>query len=396
MSDTGTKKKVIILGSTGSIGTNTLSVIRKLPDLFEVEALSCRNNLTKLSDQIEEFDPRAVAVAGELKDEEFKEMCGRRGVRVFQGNSGQLEMIEQIEADLVVNSISGSDGLLPLLKALKAGRQLANANKESIVMAGPLIRETLSKSGLTLIPVDSEHFAIFSLMTKVPKPSVDRIILTASGGPFRDLPIEQWETIRPLDALKHPTWSMGPKNTIDSATMANKGLELIETRYLFDVDASKIDVVIHPDSIVHSLLRTIDGFYYAQISQPDMRMVIQNALSFPELHPAEFGTIDLFDRQICFYPVDYKKYRLLRCAYQALEQEGAYPIVFNAANEVAYHAFMAEKISFVRISEIVEETLSVSWSPPARTVEDILEVDRAAREKALSIVKNKVRVVSQL
>ena len=387
-------KKVVILGSTGSIGTNTLSVIEHFPDRFSVEALSCHKSIDRLSDQIRRYSPAAVAVTEELTSHSFRELCKNRSVRLFQGKNGQLDMLESIEADIVVNGISGSSGLVPSIKAIECGRQLLNANKESIVMAGPIIMRAVEKNGVLLIPIDSEHFAIFSLLRQVPAACVEQVILTASGGAFRDLPLERWGEIRLEDALTHPNWDMGPKNTIDSATMANKGLELIETHYLFGVDVSKIKVTIHPESAVHSLIRTIDGFYYAQISQPDMRMVIQNALTYPDLQSAAFGTMDLVGKQFTFLPVDYNKYRLLALAYQAIEQRASYPIAFNAANEVAYEFFLSKRISFVEIPEIVEDTLNLSWSQSAETVESVLEIDRTARRNALSFAKTKAKAAS--
>ncbi len=387
-------KKVVILGSTGSIGTNTLSVIEHFPDRFSVEALSCHKSIDRLGDQIRRYSPAAVAVTEELTSHSFRELCKNHSVRLFQGKNGQLDMLESIEADIVVNGISGSSGLVPSIKAIECGRQLLNANKESIVMAGPIIMRAVEKNGVLLIPIDSEHFAIFSLLRQVPAACVEQVILTASGGAFRDLPLERWGEIRLEDALTHPNWDMGPKNTIDSATMANKGLELIETHYLFGVDVSKIKVTIHPESAVHSLVRTIDGFYYAQISQPDMRMVIQNALTYPDLQSAAFGTMDLVGKQFTFLPVDYNKYRLLALAYQAIEQRASYPIAFNAANEVAYEFFLSKRISFVEIPEIVEDTLNLSWSQSAETVESILEIDRKARRNALSFAKTKAKAAS--
>jgi 1-deoxy-D-xylulose-5-phosphate reductoisomerase len=388
------KKKVIILGSTGSIGTNTLSVLDNFSDMFDVQGLSCHKSIGKLSEQIRRYSPKAVAVTEELVNDNFKELCDSTSVRLYQKEDGQLRMLEDIDADIVVNGISGSRGLIPSLKAIDCRRQLLNANKESIVMAGPLVMRAAEKRGVSLIPIDSEHFAIFSLLHQMPNKTVDEVVLTASGGAFRDLPFSRWGEIRLEDALSHPNWEMGPKNTVDSATMANKGLELIETHYLFGVDPSKIKVAIHPESTVHSLVRTIDGFYYAQISQPDMRMVIQNALTYPELQKAAFGTMDLIGKKFTFLPVDYEKYRLLYLAYKAIEYKHSYPIAFNAANEVAYESFLSEAISFVEIPEIVEDTLELSWSQSAETVESILEVDRDARRKALTITKKRAKAAS--
>lgn len=385
-----TKRRVILLGSTGSIGENTLDVIRRMSDFFEVAALSCRRSIDKLYKQVLEFSPQAVAIT----DETFnRNSCPQmfHSLRYYEGETGLLQMIEEVEADIVVNAISGAKGLLPSLRTLEAEKNLALANKATIVMAGPLIMETVKKNGVNLIPVDSEHYALFQMLKKFNTGEVSEIILTASGGAFRDLSYEELKKVRVQDALKHPNWNMGPKITIDSATLANKGLEFIEAHYLYNLDASRIEVVIHPQSAIHSLIRTIDGFLYAQISKPDMRMVIQNVLTFPELQPANFSALDLAGKAFSFYPVDLKKYRLLSLARQAVERAGAYPIVYNAANEVAVENFLQEKIALIKIPALVEETLGTGWDCPTGSVEEILAVDQMARERAGSILMNKGR-----
>ena len=303
-------------------------------------------------------------------------------------------MIAEVEADLVVNGISGSKGLPPTLQCLEAGVDLALANKESMVMAGALIMETAERSGARLVPVDSEHFGLFSLLHKISPQEVDQLILTASGGAFRDLPLEKWRDIRLRDALDHPNWLMGPKNTIDSATMANKGLEFIEARHFFQFEPDQIKVLIHPQSYVHALVRTIDGFLYAQISKPDMRLVIQAAISFPDMHLSPFAPLDLQDTELGFYAPDLEKYRMLQLAYRAVELGGAFPIVYNAANEVAVDLFMKEKILFMEIPWLVEKTLEGSWSQGWQTVEEILVIDDLARRKAIDEAMRYKKVVS--
>jgi len=388
------KKKVMILGSTGSIGANTLDVIRHQGDRFEVIALACARNAGALGRQIREFSPQAAALTGSPEaPEELQGLRAARPFSLYRGEDGLLRMIEEVEADIVVNGISGSKGLLPSLKALEEGKSLANANKESIVMAGPLIMEAARKNKVPLIPVDSEHYAIFSLLRKIEPTAVEEVILTASGGAFRDLPYEQWQNVSREDALTHPNWEMGPKNTIDSATMANKGLEFIETHYLFGIDVSRIKVVIHPQSYVHSLVRTVDGFLYAQISRPDMRMVIQNALSYPQLYPASFGSTDLLGRELTFAPVDRRKYRMLDLAREAARMGGAYPVVYNAANETALESFLNGRILFVEIPAFVEEILQAAWDLPVNTVEEILHLDRMSRGKAQDILTGKRKAV---
>ncbi len=390
-----TKKKIIVLGSTGSIGTNTLDVVRRFPESFQIVGLSCRNSLQKIQGQVLEFHPQAVALTAEStgRADILNEIRGP-SVKVYRGEDCLAEMIAEVEADLVVNGISGSKGLPPTLQCLEAGVDLALANKESMVMAGALIMETAERSGARLVPVDSEHFGLFSLLHKISPQEVDQLILTASGGAFRDLPLEKWRDIRLRDALDHPNWLMGPKNTIDSATMANKGLEFIEARHFFQFEPDQIKVLIHPQSYVHALVRTIDGFLYAQISKPDMRLVIQAAISFPDMHLSPFAPLDLQDTELGFYAPDLEKYRMLQLAYRAVELGGAFPIVYNAANEVAVDLFMKEKILFMEIPWLVEKTLEGSWSQGWQTVEEILVIDDLARRKAIDEAMRYKKVVS--
>ncbi len=388
------KKRVIVLGSTGSIGENTLDVIREKIEFFEVAALSCRGNIEKLKRQIQELSPKAVSVTGQSTNlESLREMLNSHLISFYEGEAGQLRMIEECEADIVVNGISGSSGLLPSLRTLEQGKNLALANKETVVMAGPLILEAARKNEVDLIPIDSEHYALFQMLKNFELENVKEIILTASGGAFRDLTYENLQNVRVKDALHHPNWRMGPKITVDSATMANKGLEFIEAHFLYGFETSRIKVVIHPQSFVHSFIRTIDGFLYAQISRPDMRMSIHNALTFPALKPADFGDLDLSGTEFTFYPVDKRKYKMLDLACQATEREGAYPIVYNAANEVAVEKFLKERISFLDIASLVEETLGSEWDSTPGTVDEILSIDRLARERAEGVMKKIKRTV---
>jgi 1-deoxy-D-xylulose-5-phosphate reductoisomerase len=388
------KKKLILLGSTGSIGKQTLDVVRRFPEQFQIVALSCHRDVGTLASQIAEFRPRAVAVTGPLAWKGLHPGWADAAPRVYRGEEELLRLLQEQEADLVVNAISGSRGLLPSLGALEAGRHLAIANKETLVMAGGLIVREAKKRNLEVIPVDSENFALFTLTRSLSVGKIAELILTASGGPFLDLPVERWGDIRLEDALEHPTWKMGPKNTIDSATMANKGIELLGAHCLFGLDVDRIQVLIQPQSLVHSLARTIDGFLYAQISQPDMRMVIQSVLSHPGLLPHVYGSLDLAGRQISFLPVDLDKFRLLALAYRVARQGGPYPVVYNAANEVAFECFLSRSLPFVGIAALVEELLQAHWAGKAATVEEILGTDDLARRKALEVARARQRAVS--
>ena len=382
------KKKVSVLGSTGSIGKNTLEVIRSLEPSFDIVALACRSSVGELTRQVKEFAPEAVAVAGPLDSQEEVELGKLRGTRVYREERGLLQMLTDTDADLVVNGISGAKGLLPSLKTLQRGADLALANKETVVMAGGLVSDLVRRNGSTLLPVDSEHYALFCLLRGRKPEDVQEVILTASGGAFRDLSYEQLRDVRIEDALIHPNWNMGAKITVDSATMANKGLEVIEAHHLFDIPVSAIKVLIHPQSYIHSLIRSSDGFIYAQLSQPDMRLPIQNALTYPGLEPSCLEAFDLTGKSLSFGAVDPHKYRLLSLAYGAAEQAGGYPIAYNAANEVAVDRFLSRDISFLEIAQLVEQVLQVDWKVPVEEIEAILQVDREARIKAVEISKS--------
>jgi len=368
-----------VLGSTGSIGRNTLDIIGRMPGEFRAAALSCKSRISEIAEQAREFKPEALAVSDSgFAAADFKQICS--DVKCYSGEQGLLEMIEEVGADIVVNGISGSGGLLPSFKTLECGKDLALANKETVVMAGSLITELARKRKKKLIPVDSEHAALFSLLESAAERGVAEVILTASGGAFRDFTAEQLQDVRVADALKHPNWQMGPKITVDSATMANKGLEVIEAHYLFSIEVDKIKVLIHPQSYVHAMIRTIEGSLYAQISKPDMRLPILNALTYPHLLTADFAALDLGGRELSFLPVDYKKYPLLALAYEAAKRDSAHCVVYNAANEVAVEAFLKERISFLEIAAVVEESLNMDWCGSTTTkLEDILDIDRRAR-----------------
>jgi 1-deoxy-D-xylulose-5-phosphate reductoisomerase len=370
--------RLLVLGSTGSIGESTLAVVRAMPETLRVTALCCARNVERLALQAREFAPEAVGIA-----EESAAAGGlaKRGVKIYRGTEGIVRMIEETGADIAVNGISGAPGLLPSFAAVRSGKDLALANKESLVMAGPLLLAEAKRGGRSILPVDSEHAALFSILRSLDPGHVAELVITASGGAFRDLPAESLSRVTFQDALRHPTWKMGPKITVDSATMANKGLEVIEAHRLFAVPLERIRVLIHPQSLVHSLVRTIDGTLHAQASTADMRIPIQNALTFPAVSANRVEWLDLGGKSLSFFAVDRERYRMLGLAYRAAELSLAHPIAYNAANEVAVAAFMAGAIPFMGIPDLVERTLSMEWGPGPSTVEEVLEVDAAARAK---------------
>lgn len=371
-------KKVIILGTTGSIGSNSLSIIRENKDDFTVSALSAHTREENLLKAGEEFNVKNLALTG------VKPLSERI---TFNGQTGLLRMIRETEADIVINGIAGSAGLLPSVAALESGKHLALANKETIVMAGKLIKELAGNRNLMILPVDSEHSAVFQLLRNRKPEEIAEIILTASGGPFWRKPLNQFKNITLKDTLKHPTWTMGRKISIDSATMANKGLEVIEASELFEMNRQDIKVLIHPESRVHSLIRTINREMYAQISNPDMRIPIQNALTYPEIKYSSFGYLDLANSSLSFYKPDRNRFPLLSFAYNALEYKASYPLAYNAANETAVDAFINGKIGFTMIHRMVEDTLQFDWTAIPKNFGSVMEIDKKVREKAANILK---------
>ena len=364
-------KKVIVLGSTGSIGKSTLDVIRNRRDLFRIVGLQAHSQVEELIAQADEFSVDKIAVTSE------RSVPNRV---LYRGEAGMLEMIEETQADIVLNAVSGAKGLKPSIAALESGKTLALSNKETMVMAGPLIRELAAARKQKIIPVDSEHSAVFFLLSRRPSEEIDEIIITASGGAFRDRPKETLAFVTPQEALTHPTWNMGAKITIDSATMANKGLEVIEAHELFGLPLDRIKTVIHPQSIVHSFIRTRDGSLFAQLSRPDMRVPIQNALSYPELFPCPFGRLELDQLNLSFFSPDMDRYPLLRLAYEAARNGGAYPLAYNAANEAAVSAFTAGRISFPEIASIVEIVLQTEWPSRVESFDQLFSIDMNVRK----------------
>jgi 1-deoxy-D-xylulose-5-phosphate reductoisomerase len=380
-------KKISILGSTGSIGVSTLEIVASHPDRFQVAALSAGSNLELLVEQIERFSPRLVAVITEESAQKLKSMLTGKKPEILSGVPGMIAVATMAESDLVVAAIVGAAGLVPTAAAIQAGKDLALANKETLVTAGHLIMGMVREKGINLYPVDSEHSAVFQSMQGHRRDDVKRIILTASGGPFFNYPLERLAQVTIKEALNHPNWSMGRKITIDSATMMNKGLEVIEARWLFDIAPEKISVHIHPQSIIHSMVEYVDGCVMAQLGVPDMKAPIAYALTFPERVETGVKPLDLTSLSgLSFFPPDASRFPALRLAYQAMKAGESMPTVLNAANEVAVEAFLEGRIRFVDIPAVIEKTMSVHSPQPLASIEEVLFVDRWGREKGREII----------
>jgi 1-deoxy-D-xylulose-5-phosphate reductoisomerase len=384
-------KRLSILGATGSIGQTTLRIVDKFPERFTVEALAAKQNVELLARQIAQYKPKVAAVydaqlAGQLR--------GRLpdGVQteILFGPDGYRTVATLDSVHTVVSAFVGAAGLLPTLAAVNAGKQVALANKETLVMAGDLVMSTARSKGIRILPVDSEHSAIFQCLAGNRRRDFQRILLTASGGPFRDRPVEDLATVTPAEALKHPNWQMGNKITIDSATLMNKGLEVIEARWLFDVDPQDIEVLVHPQSIVHSMVAYRDGTVMAQLGIPDMEGAIAYALSYPERLPLGQPLPDFFKiGALRFHPPDMEKFPCLALAFEALRAGGTHPAVVNAANEIAVAAFLEGRLAFNGISRIIAETASRHDSVDRPQLEDILQADAWARQVAAELVQKR-------
>ncbi len=369
-------KKIAILGSTGSIGTQTLEVVQANNDI-EVTALSCGSRIDLLEQQIRRFRPKLASVWEEKKAAELKTRIRDLNTKVSYGMEGLLEAAQHPEAELLVTAIVGMLGIRPTIAAIRAGKTIALANKETLVTAGHLIMPLAAEMGVPILPVDSEHSAIFQSLNGERQNEIERILLTASGGPFRGKKREELSDIRPEDALKHPNWSMGRKITIDSSTMVNKGLEVIEAKWLFGVEPEQIQVVVHPQSILHSAVEFKDGAVIAQLGTPDMRLPIQYALYYPNRRSRLGEQLDLFKLQnLTFEKPDTETFSGLALAYQALEKGGNLPTVFNAANERAVALFLDGKISYLQITEIIRNAMDNCRHIAAPDVEEILETER--------------------
>ena len=380
------KKSLAVIGSTGSIGTQSLDVCRKIGGM-EVLSLAANENVELLYEQILEFQPKVAAVVNEEKCEILKKRLGSCKTKILSGAEGLVEAAVLDEVDTVILSVVGNAGIVPAFEAINAGKDLALANKETLVSAGQLIMDTAREKGVKIYPLDSEHSAIFQCLQGNGQNKIKRIILTASGGPFRGKDKKFLETVSASDALMHPTWSMGKKITIDSATLMNKGLELIEARWLFDVPAEKIQIVVHPQSIVHSAVEFEDNSVIAQMGMPDMRIPISYALTYPLRKKNDFGSLNLFEKNnLTFEKPDFETFKCLGLAYKALEIGGTMPAVLNSANEVAVHNFLEGKIKFTQIPEIIEQTMNAYNVKYNYKLEDIIEADAWAKAFSDSMI----------
>lgn len=382
-------KKVTILGSTGSIGVNALDVIGKNPERFQVVALAAGSNIKLLRNQIEKFQPKMVAVRSKESARSLAESLRvKNKIKIFYGEEGLEEVASFPSANIVISAISGSAGMIPTLAAIEAGIDIALANKETMVMAGEIVTRKAVKKGVKIIPVDSEHSAIFQCLEGQTRRNLRRIILTASGGPFLHYPRNELKKVTLHQTLHHPNWKMGKKITIDSATMMNKGLEVIEAQWLFNTDISKIDVLIHPQSIVHSMVEFIDGAVLAQMGIPDMRIPIAYALTYPERMMNDLPSLELLKTgQLEFLKPDLKKFPCLNLAYAAGLAGGTAPVVLNAADEVAVSAFIEKKVKFIDIPKIVDKVLSCHHSISRPSLDDILAADLWARKETKKIIE---------
>jgi len=384
-------KKIALLGSTGSIGVNALNVTRDNPEKYRVVALAAGKNIELLLSQIKDFQPMAVAVLGEALALELKKRAGRdRKFEIFYGTSGLIHLATLNEVDTVISAITGAAGLLPTYEAIKAGKRIALANKETMVMAGSLIISEAEKHDVSILPIDSEHSAILQSLIGHPKEDIKRLILTASGGPFKDLSLEEMGSVTSAQALNHPNWSMGPKITIDSATMMNKGLEAIEARWLFDVGMEQISILIHPQSVVHSMVEYRDGSVVAQMGTPDMKIPISYALSYPRHFETGVSSLRLDEiGKLTFEKPDTKKFKCLDLALKAAEKGGSMPAVLNGANEIAVASFLEGKIGFLDIPDLIEKVMGAHRPHPIDSIETVMEVDIWARDKALTMLNAK-------
>ncbi len=380
-------KKIAILGSTGSIGTSTLDIVAEYPERFQIVALTAGNNLDRLEGQIRQFRPQVVAVLTAEDAQRLQRRLGPAAPEILHGIEGLIACAAAGETELVVSAIVGAAGLVPTMAAIEAGKDVALANKETLVMAGSLVLAAVSRKGVRLHPVDSEHSAIFQAMAGHRHKDIRRLILTASGGPFRLLALSELHRVTPAEALDHPNWRMGRKITIDSATMMNKGLEVIEAHWLFGLPAEQIAVHVHPQSIVHSMVEYIDGSVIAQMGIPDMKTPIAYALSYPERLPLQLPALDLCALgQLTFEPPDLQRFACLSLARQALQEGGTSPAVLNAANEVSVDAFLAGEIGFLDIPQVIQATLDRHRNHSPEHVDEILRADIWARNAARMVI----------
>ena len=379
------KKQIAILGSTGSIGTQALQVIAEHPELYEAYVLTANNQVELLAEQARKFMPAAVVIANENKYLQLKELLADLPIQVYAGADALCEVVEAKPIDVVLASMVGYAGLRPTINAIRAGKAIALANKETLVVAGELINELATQYHTPILPVDSEHSAIFQCLEN--NNPLEKVILTASGGPFRTFTMEQLHHVTKAQALKHPNWDMGAKITIDSATMMNKGFEVIEAKWLFGVRPDQIEVVVHPQSVIHSMVQYEDGAVKAQLGMPDMRLPIQYAFSYPQRIKSSFDRLDFSQlKELTFEQPDTNRFRCLALAYEALNQGGNMACILNAANEVVVSAFLQERIPFLRMSEVIEETMEKVSFIHTPTYEDYVATDAEARRIAESLI----------
>jgi len=381
------KQAIAILGSTGSIGTQTLDVIEQNPDLFELYAITAGDNVDLLIRQAKKFLPEIVVIGNENHYQKLKNALQNLPIKVFAGNNSIAQVVQLAPVDTVVMAMVGYSGLLPAINAVKAGKKIALANKETLVVAGSLITELSLKNGVKILPIDSEHSAIFQCLLGETENSVEKIILTASGGAFRGKKTADLQNVTAKDALQHPTWNMGAKITIDSATMMNKGFEVIEAKWLFDLKLKQIEIVLHPQSIIHSMVQFIDGSIKAQLGIPDMRQPIQYALTFPNRMKTQVAKIDFSKiNNLTFEQPDFETFKNLALAYFAMEKGGNMPCILNAANEVVVAKFLQNKIGFLQMSDIIEKMLHTIPFIQNPDYEDFVNCDKETRKKVEEIV----------
>ena len=381
------KKQICILGSTGSIGTQALDIIAQHSDLYEVYALTANNRVDELAAQARRFHPAAVVIANEMHYERLKNaLADEPDIKVYAGQSALDEIVEAEPIDMVLTAMVGFAGLAPTIHAIRSYKKICLANKETLVVAGELICRLAQEYHVPIIPVDSEHSAIFQCLTGEGDNGIDEILLTASGGPFRLFTKEQMSRVTAADALKHPTWEMGAKITIDSASMMNKGFEVIEAKWLFGVPVERIQVLVHPQSIVHSAVQFCDGSVKAQLGMPDMRLPIQYAFSFPDRLPLDGQRLDLFRQPLEFFEPDLDKFRCLALAFEAIHRGGNMPCILNAANEIVNEAFRQARCSFIAMADIIEKTMERSAFDANPTYETYIQTDQEARRIAREMV----------
>lgn len=381
-------KQIAILGSTGSIGTQTLDVVRQHPSEFSVYALSAHRSLDLLIQQALEFNPAVVCIADEHLYQPLREALSDLPIKVMAGEKAIAEMVTMPAIDVVVAAMVGYAGLRPTIEAIKAKKTIALANKETLVVAGEIICRLAKRHQVSILPVDSEHSAIFQCLVGEDMHSVEKLLLTASGGPFRTFTYEQMQHVTAAQALQHPNWEMGAKITIDSASMMNKGFEVIEARWLFDIPVEKIQVLVHPQSVIHSAVQFVDGSVKAQLGTPDMRIPIQYALTYPARWLSDVPRLDLFAvKQLTFEEPDMQRFPNLRLAYEAMEKGGNIPCILNAANEVVNLAFREGKCGFLQMSEVIEQTMGTTSFITEPTYEDYVQTDKEARKIAKELLK---------